>query len=88
VNRAGRFRSLGDVQVDFAASSPSLQAYDFDSWQCWSGMRAQHPEDGARGRREFIKRHIIRVTERASTILPGQAPTIFEPQDARAWLRR
>lgn len=66
VNRAGRFRSLGDGQVDFAAIFSKLAAYDFDSWAVLEWECAlKHPEDGAREGAEFISRHIIRVTERA-----------------------
>jgi sugar phosphate isomerase/epimerase len=32
VNRAGRFRSLGDGQVDFSAIFSKLAQYDYDSW--------------------------------------------------------
>ena len=66
VNRAGRFRSLGDGQVDFGGIFSKLTAYDFDSWAVLEWECAlKHPEDGAREGAEFIKHHIIRVTERA-----------------------
>ena len=66
VNRAGRFRSLGDGQVDFGGIFSKLAAYDFDSWAVLEWECAlKHPEDGAREGAEFIRRHIIRVTERA-----------------------
>jgi sugar phosphate isomerase/epimerase len=66
VNRAGRFRSLGDGQVDFGAVFSKLTAYDFDSWAVLEWECAlKHPEDGAREGAEFIKHHIIRVTEHA-----------------------
>ena len=32
LKRAGRFRSLGDGQVDFAAIFSKLAEYDYDSW--------------------------------------------------------
>ncbi len=66
VNRAGRFRSLGDGQVDFAAIFSKLAAYDFDGWAVleWECC-LKHPEDGAREGAPFIADHIIRVTERA-----------------------
>ncbi len=66
VNRAGRFRSLGDGQVDFGAVFSKLTAYDFQGWAVveWE-CALKHPEDGAREGAEFVKRHIIRVTERA-----------------------
>jgi sugar phosphate isomerase/epimerase len=64
LNRAGRFRSLGDGQVDFGAIFSKLAAYDYDSWAVleWECC-LKHPEDGAREGAEFIAAHIIRVTE-------------------------
>ena len=66
VDRAGRFRSLGDGQVDFGAVFSKLTAYDFDGWAVveWE-CALKHPEDGAREGAEFVKHHIIRVTEKA-----------------------
>ena len=66
VNRAGRFRSLGDGQVDFAAIFSKMAANDFDGWAVveWECC-LKHPEDGAREGAQFVKDHIIRVTERA-----------------------
>ena len=66
VERAGRFRSLGDGQVDFGAVFSKLTAYDFDGWAVveWE-CALKHPEDGAREGAEFVKAHIIRVTEKA-----------------------
>ena len=37
IRRAGRFRSLGDGQVDFKAVFSKLSAYDFDGGRCRSG---------------------------------------------------
>ncbi len=66
VDRAGRFRSLGDGQVDFGGVFSKLTAYDFDPWAVLEWECAlKHPEDGAREGAEFIKHHIIRVTEHA-----------------------
>lgn len=66
VNRAGRFRSLGDGQVDFKAIFSKLTAYDFKGWAVLEWECAlKHPEDGAREGAIFIKDHIIRVTEKA-----------------------
>ncbi len=66
VDRAGRFRSLGDGQVDFAAIFSKLAAYDFAGWAVLEWECAlKHPEDGAREGAEFIANHIIRVTEKA-----------------------
>ncbi len=66
VDRAGRFRSLGDGQVDFAAIFAKMAANDFAGWAVveWE-CALKHPEDGAREGAQFVKDHIIRVTERA-----------------------
>jgi sugar phosphate isomerase/epimerase len=66
INRAGRFRSLGDGQVDFNAIFSKLAQYDYGSWAVLEWECAlKHPEDGAREGAEFISAHIIRVTEKA-----------------------
>jgi len=66
VNRAGRFRSLGDGQVDFKSIFSKLTAYDYAGWAVMEWECAlKHPEDGAKEGAPFIKEHIIRVTERA-----------------------
>lgn len=66
INRAGRFRSLGDGQVDFKSIFSKLAAYDYSGWAVleWECC-IKHPEDGAREGAPFIKDHIIRVTEKA-----------------------
>ncbi len=66
IDRAGRFRSLGDGQVDFKSIFSKLTAYDFPGWAVleWECC-IKHPEDGAREGALFIRDHIIRVTERA-----------------------
>ena len=66
VNRAGRFRSLGDGQVDFGAIFSKLAANDFDGWAVveWE-CALKHPEDGAREGAAFVRDHIIRVTPHA-----------------------
>ncbi|HYF56536.1 MAG TPA: sugar phosphate isomerase/epimerase [Salinarimonas sp.] len=66
VNRAGRFRSLGDGQVDFAGIFSKLAQYGYASWAVLEWECAlKHPEDGAREGAAFIRDHIIRRTERA-----------------------
>ena len=66
VERAGRFRSLGDGQVDFASIFSKMAQYDFAGWAVLEWECAlKHPEDGAREGAEFIAAHIIRVTEKA-----------------------
>ncbi len=66
INRAGRFRSLGDGQVDFGSIFSKLTQHGFDGWAVveWECC-IKHPEDGAREGADFVNAHIIRVTERA-----------------------
>ena len=66
VNRAGRFRSLGDGQVDFKSIFSKLAANDFGGWAVleWECC-LKHQEDGAREGAQFIENHIIRVTDKA-----------------------
>lgn len=66
IDRAGRFRSLGDGQVDFKSIFSKLAAYDYKGWAVmeWECC-LKHPEDGAKEGAVFIKDHIIRVTEKA-----------------------
>ena len=66
IDRAGRFRSLGDGQVDFKSIFSKMAQYDFKGWAVleWECC-LKHPEDGAREGAPFIKQHIIRVTEKA-----------------------
>lgn len=65
-DRAGRYRSPGDGQVDFKRIFSKLTQYDFKGWAVmeWECC-IKHPEDGAREGAAFIKNNIIRVTERA-----------------------
>jgi sugar phosphate isomerase/epimerase len=65
VDRAGRFRSLGDGQVDFKSIFSKLAQYNFPGWAVLEWECAlKHPEDGAREGANFIKDHIIHVTDR------------------------
>ncbi len=66
VNRAGRFRSVGDGQVDFGSIFSKLTQHGFDGWAVveWECC-IKHPEDGAREGAAFVDAHIIRVTEKA-----------------------
>jgi sugar phosphate isomerase/epimerase len=66
VDRAARFRSLGDGQVDFGGIFSKLAQYGYDRWAVieWECC-LKHPEDGAAEGAAFISDHIIRVTERA-----------------------
>jgi sugar phosphate isomerase/epimerase len=66
IDRAGRFRSLGDGQVDFKSIFSKLTGYDYKGWAVLEWECAiKHPEDGAKEGAIFIQDHIIRVTEKA-----------------------
>lgn len=65
LERAGRFRSLGDGQVDFKAVFSKMAQYNYPGWAVLEWECAlKHPEDGAREGAQFIKDHLIRVTDR------------------------
>ncbi len=65
IDRAGRFRSLGDGQVDFKSIFSKLAQHNFPGWAVLEWECAlKHPEDGAREGAKFIKDHIIHVTDR------------------------
>ena len=64
--RPGRFRSLGDGQVDFGAIFSKLTQYGFDGWavlewECCLKDAAQGAAEGA----PFIQRHLIQPATRA-----------------------
>lgn len=66
ISRAGRFRSLGDGQVDFPAIFSKLAQYDFEGWAVleWECC-IKSSEQGAKEGVPFIARHIIQAAERA-----------------------
>jgi sugar phosphate isomerase/epimerase len=66
IDRPGRFRSLGDGQVDFGAVFSKLAQYDYPGWAVleWEDC-LKNGEDGAREGAGFIQSHIIHVTQRA-----------------------
>ena len=66
IDRAGRFRSLGDGQVDFGGIFSKLTQYGYDGWAVmeWECC-IKHPEQGAAEGAAFIDAHIIQVTESA-----------------------
>ncbi len=66
LKRAGRFRSLGDGDVDFRAISSKLAEYDYDSWAVleWECC-IKSPEQGAAEGAPFIQEHIIEVTQKS-----------------------
>ncbi len=66
INRPGRFRSLGDGEVDFGQIFSKMAQYDYPGWAVleWECC-IKHPEQGAAEGAPFIREHIIRVTEKA-----------------------
>lgn len=66
IDRPGRFRSLGDGQIDFKSIFSKLTQYDFDGWAVmeWECCM-KHPENGAKEGAIFINDHLIRPTDKA-----------------------
>ena len=66
LNRAGRFRSPGDGQVDFKGIFSKLTGYGFDGWAVleWECC-LKNAEDGAAEGARFIRDHIIEVSTHA-----------------------
>jgi len=66
VDRPGRFRSLGDGQIDFVSIFSKLTQYGFDGWAVleWECC-IKNSEQGAAEGAAFIRDHLITVTERA-----------------------
>jgi sugar phosphate isomerase/epimerase len=66
LQRPGRFRSLGDGQIDFGGIFSKFAEYDYSGWAVleWECC-LKHQEDGAREGAQFIRDHIIRVTDKA-----------------------
>ncbi|MBV6646935.1 MAG: sugar phosphate isomerase/epimerase [Cyclobacteriaceae bacterium] len=75
VDRPGRFRSLGDGQVDFKAVFSKLSQYGYDGWAVleWECC-IKSPEQGATEGAPFIADHIIQVTQRAFDDFAGGTP--------------
>lgn len=65
-DRAGRFRSLGDGQVDFKTIFSKLAQYNFSGWAVveWECC-IKHPVQGATEGAAFVANHIIQVTDKA-----------------------
>ena len=75
VERPGRFRSLGDGQIDFRAIFSRFAQYDYRGWAVleWECC-LKHPEQGAAEGAPFIADHMIRVTDKAFDDFAGAAP--------------
>ena len=65
LDRPGRFRSVGDGQIDFGGIFDRLTRYGFDGWAVleWECCLKNAMDGAAEGAR-FIADHIIRVAER------------------------
>jgi sugar phosphate isomerase/epimerase len=74
IDRPGRFRSLGDGQIDFHQVFSKLAQYDYPGWAVmeWECC-LKHPEQGAAEGAEFIRDRIIRVTDRAFDDFAGSS---------------
>ena len=66
VDRAGRFRSPGDGEVDFMTIFSKLAQYDYDGWAVveWECC-LKDSEQGASEGADFVRDSIIEVTQRA-----------------------
>jgi sugar phosphate isomerase/epimerase len=66
MDRPGRFRSLGDGQIDFVAVFSKFAQYGYDGWAVleWECC-LKHPEQGAAEGAPFIADHMIRLTDKA-----------------------
>ena len=65
-DRPGRFRSLGDGQVDFKGVFTGLTKYGFDGWAVMEWECAfKAPSQGATEGAPFIAAHIIQATDKA-----------------------
>jgi sugar phosphate isomerase/epimerase len=74
IDRPGRFRSLGDGQIDFRQVFSKMAQYEFPGWAVveWECC-IKHPEVGAAEGATFVREHIIWVTERAFDDFAGGA---------------
>lgn len=74
IDRAGRFRSLGDGQVDFVGVFSRLAQYGYDRWAVleWECC-LKSPQQGAAQGAAFIDSHIIEVTAKAFDDFAGGA---------------
>jgi sugar phosphate isomerase/epimerase len=74
IDRAGRFRSLGDGQIDFKSIFSKMAQYGYEGWAVmeWECC-LKHPEQGAAEGAPFIRDHIIRVTEKSFDDFAGAA---------------
>ncbi len=74
IDRPGRFRSLGDGEIDFGAIFSKLAQYEYEGWAVleWECC-IKDGEQGAAEGAVFIKNHMINVTQRAFDDFAGGA---------------
>ncbi|CAM0553414.1 sugar phosphate isomerase/epimerase family protein [Vreelandella titanicae] len=77
VERPGRFRSLGDGQIDFSGIFSRLTQYGFDGWavlewECCIKDAAQGAAEGA----SFIQAHLIQPADRAFDDFAGVTTSV------------
>ena len=74
LERPGRFRSLGDGQVDFKGIFSKLTQYGYEGWAVleWECC-IKHPEVGAEEGAAFIRRLLITPTDKAFDDFAGVA---------------
>ena len=74
VERPGRFRSLGDGQIDFGAIFSKLTQYGYAGWAVLEWECAlKSPDQGAAEGAPFIRRHMIERAARAFDDFAGAA---------------
>ena len=73
-DRAGRYRSLGDGQIDFKTIFSKLTQYGCDVWAVmeWECC-IKSPEQGAREGVAFIQKHLIEATQKSFDDFAGAA---------------
>jgi sugar phosphate isomerase/epimerase len=66
IDRPGRFRSLGDGQINFSGIFSKLTGHHYDGWAVleWECC-LKHPQEGAAEGAPFIQQHLIRPADKA-----------------------
>lgn len=66
IDRPGRFRSLGDGQIDFKAIFSKLSQYNYSGWAVveWECC-IKNSTDGAKEGAQFINNHLIKKADKA-----------------------
>lgn len=84
IERPGKFRSLGDGQIDFKQVFSLLSRYNFDGWAVveWE-CALKSPEQGAREGARFVADHIIEVTHRAFDDFAGSVDSSLQEKNKR-----